>query len=679
MSRTGTFVVTIVMSLAIASPGIARAALVCGDFNNDKAISAADALGTLRTAVELEDCQRAVCDWTGDDLVTSRDALFILRASVGTEDDPRCPVAGCNGPECEPTCPARSVDCCDVTTCSGNGACSVEEGVAVCDCDEGWVGAACNAPAERYPFAEDPVKEPPVWKKVGDVLVRPPSYAEQMRFDLLPGTFFVANDLLRGHIGGGKTETTVPFVFPDGQLERFDVEIKDEYTSEVRVIERRANGSQVEITNRFPDVTVYRSLYESDGSVRGVMQILALDDGSFVSRGIARHDSNLPNHEGAFRTRVAPLDPAFELDDIRPDEGTIDGSTLLITEAFFANTHQAGLLDDCNGLAICSDLCADMGVDQGDPGPACPAPPDPCEHVSPCGEGHGPGDPIFLHHCNDDVDNDDDELVDGDDPQCDHSPTCEPGGDIPAHVHHWEAGMDFGIFADVLWCTYHKSTWQAELLDRGYHAETPFHKNTGDADYDKLYKWGNVFFNTHEKLARLKVYGCWVLDSTDEAEECADDLAACGPFSSGTHTYPYHFGRDAEGFWKGLKVDVWHARGIGMNQPLTAAQALTKALVGASEAESIPGFASVVGTNVSGDPDTTPHELGHSANLDHCDVRLVNDLWTLEGNALQTNSCPSGEFGSHQQARWSDEGGKKLYDCFSDGCAFPRFGDADPD
>lgn len=673
----------IVLATAIVvanlEPRTALADLVCGDFNDDATVSAPDALGVLRTAVKLEECQRAVCDWSGDGLISSRDALLILREAVGVGDDPNCPVGGCNGPECKPTCPAKAVDCCDVTTCSGNGECSIDEGVAVCDCRDGWVGAACNAPAARYPFAEKPTKEPPVWTKVGDVLVRPPSYDEQMRFDLMPGTFFVANDLLREHIAGGKTETSMPFVFPDGQLDRFDLEIKDAYRSDVRVIERRAVGDDVVIDDFVPEVKIYRSLYETDGSVRSVMQILALDDGSFVARGIARHDSNLPNHGGPFRTRVAPFSAPEELDDIAPDEGEIDDSSLLITEAFFANTHQAGLLDDCNGQSICSDLCADMGVDIGDPGPTCPPPPDPCEHVSPCGEGHHPGDPVVIHHCNDGQDNDDDDFVDGADPQCDHTPFCEPGDGKPEHVHLWEAGMDFGIFGDVLWCTFNKNTWKADLLDRGWYTETPFHKNTGNADFDALYKWGNAFYDPYEKLARLNVMGCWVLDSTAEAEACADDLSECGPFASGTHTYPYHFGRDAVGFWHGVKVDVWHARGLGMNQPLTAAQALTKNLIGAPEAESIPGFASVVGTNVSGDLDTMAHELGHTANLTHCDVRQVNGLWTLEGNALQTNNCGPGEFGSHEQARWSSVGGGKLYDCLSSGCAPWRFGDPDPD
>jgi hypothetical protein len=672
-----TLVAATVLACSLAGTGTAGAALICGDYNGDSSVTAPDALGTLRTAVKLETCQRALCDFTGDNVITTRDALAILKTSVGTGPEPMCPVAGCNGPECKPTCASKEVACCDDWTCSGNGECAIEEDAAVCECKEGWVGATCNAPAALYPFASKPSKDPPAWTQVGDLLVRPPSYGEQMRYDLRPGTFFVANAKLIAEVEGGKPATTVPFVFPDGQVEQFDLEIKASYDSDVRLVERRTAGSFAQVDTRFPKVVVYRSLYETDGSVRSVMQILAVEDGGFVSRGITRHDSNMPDHEGVYSTKVSPLSTNVELDDIVPVNGTIDDSTMLITEAFFSNSHQAELFDDCDGLSICSDLCADTGLDQGDPGPACPAPPDPCEHVSPCGDGHGPGDPILLHHCNDGDDNDNDGFVDGADPQCDHSPACEPGGSIPAHVHQWEAGMDFAIFADVLWCTYRGDNWPSDLLDLGYVAESPFHKGTGNSDYDTLYKWGNPFFSIHEKLARLKTIGCWVMDSIPESEECADDLAQCGPFSAGAHTYPYHYGRDAAGFWDGVKADTWHARGIGMNEPLTAAQALTKSLNGASEAEFIPGFASVVGTNVNGQ-DANPHELGHSANLTHCDVRLVNGLWTLEGNSLQNDNCGPGEFGPSQQMRWSHVSGMKLYNCFSDGCAIPRFGEAAP-
>ena len=74
-----------------------------------------------------------------------------------------------------------------------------------------------------------------------------------------------------------------------------------------------------------------------------------------------------------------------------------------------------------------------------------------------------------------------------------------------------------------------------------------------------------------------------------------------------------------------------------------------------------------------------PHELGHNSGTTHCDVRYVNGQWTLEGNGLQVSDCPpDGEYGTHQQDRWSSAGAGELYDCFTDGCATPRFGDPNP-
>lgn len=477
MSIAGRILVGIAVGLGAAPP--AAAAVLCGDFNNDESISAPDALGALRAAVRLVECQRAVCDFSGDNRITSTDAQSILRTAVGTGPEPKCPAAGCNGPECHPTCAADEPDCCDDTTCSGNGECQVEEGIAVCTCKEGWVGATCNAEADRYPFAEEPDRDPPVWTTIGDVLVRPASYGEQMRHDLRPGTFFIANAKLRAQVEDGDEEAFVPFVFPDGQLDGYPLELKDKSVSDVLLVERRVVEESAKVTTRNPEVTIYRSLYETDGSIRSLIQVLAVDEGGFVVRGLARHESNFPNHSGVFGVGVRPVRPTMELDDILPVNGTIDESTLLVTEAFFANSHQAGLFDDCDGLAICSDLCADVGLDQGDPGPACPPPPDPCEHVSPCGEGHGGGEPPATHHCNDGEDNDGDELVDGFDPQCGHYPTCQPGGDIPFHVHRFEAGADFGMFGDVLWCTKKGTDWPSDLLDRGYYTETPYHKDTG--------------------------------------------------------------------------------------------------------------------------------------------------------------------------------------------------------
>lgn len=651
---------------------------LCGDFNRSETITSADALGTLRCAVGVIRCRLDVCDFNGDSKVTSRDALAVLRTAVGTGPEPQCPLLVCNGPDCHPTCPIDALDCCDEATCSGQGTCTVEEGLAVCACDEGWVGVACNAPADRYPFATDPGKDPPVWSPNGDLWVRPPSFREQRRYGLRPGTFFIANSKLVDDVTAGEKETTMPLAFPDGQLDRFDMEIKDSYTSEVRLVERRSMGSFADIVNRFPEVTIYRSLYETDGSVRSVMQILAVENGGFVSRGLARHESNMPGMTGVFGVSVSPVSSTMQLDEIAPESGEIDDSTLLISEAYTVNPTQAGLFDNCNGLALCTDLCADTGLEQGDPGPACPPPPDPCQHVSPCGDGHGPGNPTISHHCNDGVDNDGDGLTDSSDPQCNHYPTCQPGGDIPVHGHFFEAGADFGMFGDVVWCTKKGDNWPSVILDRGYLSETPFHKNTGNAPYDSYYKWGKMFYDSHKKLVRLKVMGCWRLPSEQEAADCSDDLADCGPFASGPHTYPYRFGRFAEGMWDGLKVDVWHARSIGMTDPLNLAHTVAGNLIGNSEAESIPGFASVAGSNVN-TADASPHEIGHTLNLTHCDVRKVGNDWTMMGNSQSVQTCPPGDYGSHTIVRFSDASGQKLRDCFADGCLrTPQFGDPTP-
>ncbi|MFN2427197.1 MAG: hypothetical protein ABR587_12205 [Candidatus Binatia bacterium] len=682
----GKLMLAFAIGFSLAYPGMAAAGIIvppqlgpkCGDYTRDESITATDALGALRAAVGVIECRIDICDYNGDDEITASDALAILRTAVGNGPTAKCPVLVCNGPACKPTCADDELDCCDVTTCSGNGKCAVEDDVAVCTCDEGWVGATCNAPAELYPFATEPSREPPVWTGAGNLFVRPPSYGEQMRHDLRPGTFFIANSALIADVTAGEPDTVMPLVFPDGEIGRYNLDLKAEFTSDVRLIERRSEEGAAKIVNRFPQVKIYRSLFESDRSLRSVMQVLAVDEGGLVSRGLASHESNMPNNTGLFSMTVTPVGPAMRLDDIEAVGVGVDDSTLLISEAFFANAHQAELFDDCGGQPFCSELCADTGLDVGDPGPACPSPPDPCEHSSPCGDGHGSGEPPATHQCNDGDDNDGDELVDGFDPECDHTPFCEPGGDIPQHFHTFEAGSDFGLFGDVRWCTKKGDSWPAFLLDRGYYTETPYHTNTGFPAYDNLFKWGDAFYSIHEKLVRLRTIGCWRLPTEEEAEDCSDNLADCGPFAAGAHTYPYRFGRDAEGMWDGLKVDVWHARSVGMDDPLNNAQTLAGTLIGNSEAESIPGFASVVGNNVNGQ-DANPHELGHTLNLTHCDARKVGNLWTLMGNSTQVQTCPPGEWGNAQLNQFSNASGEKLFNCFLNGCLRdPNFGDPTP-
>ena len=64
---------------------------LCGDFNGSGSISAVDALGALRTAVQSAVCALAVCDYNGNGLVTAGDALAILKVAVGIPVTPNCP------------------------------------------------------------------------------------------------------------------------------------------------------------------------------------------------------------------------------------------------------------------------------------------------------------------------------------------------------------------------------------------------------------------------------------------------------------------------------------------------------------------------------------------------------------------------------------------------------------
>jgi hypothetical protein len=66
-------------------------AAVCGDVTGDGALSATDALGVLRAAVDLFVCALEVCDFDGSGTVTASDALAVLRAAVGLEAEPACP------------------------------------------------------------------------------------------------------------------------------------------------------------------------------------------------------------------------------------------------------------------------------------------------------------------------------------------------------------------------------------------------------------------------------------------------------------------------------------------------------------------------------------------------------------------------------------------------------------
>jgi hypothetical protein len=63
----------------------------CGDFNEDGAISATDALGALNFSVGIGDCPVCVCDVDSSGSTTATDALRILRGAVGLPEVFDCP------------------------------------------------------------------------------------------------------------------------------------------------------------------------------------------------------------------------------------------------------------------------------------------------------------------------------------------------------------------------------------------------------------------------------------------------------------------------------------------------------------------------------------------------------------------------------------------------------------
>lgn len=66
---------------------------LCGDINDDGALTAGDALGVLKAGVGLTKCEVWICDYNGSGTVSAADALAILGAVVGAGSSGLCPAA----------------------------------------------------------------------------------------------------------------------------------------------------------------------------------------------------------------------------------------------------------------------------------------------------------------------------------------------------------------------------------------------------------------------------------------------------------------------------------------------------------------------------------------------------------------------------------------------------------
>lgn len=85
-------VVTTTTTTASSTSTSTMPSYLCGDANDDKSVTAADALIALRRSVGTAKCVPERCDYNGNGEVQSSDALLILKVAVGQVVEPKCPV-----------------------------------------------------------------------------------------------------------------------------------------------------------------------------------------------------------------------------------------------------------------------------------------------------------------------------------------------------------------------------------------------------------------------------------------------------------------------------------------------------------------------------------------------------------------------------------------------------------
>jgi hypothetical protein len=67
----------------LQGPTCSPPAVLCGDANSDKSITATDALITLGAAIGIGSCELCVCDINRSGAITASDALAVLNSAVG--------------------------------------------------------------------------------------------------------------------------------------------------------------------------------------------------------------------------------------------------------------------------------------------------------------------------------------------------------------------------------------------------------------------------------------------------------------------------------------------------------------------------------------------------------------------------------------------------------------------
>lgn len=239
--------------------------------------------------------------------------------------------------------------------------------------------------------------------------------------------------------------------------------------------------------------------------------------------------------------------------------------------------------------------------------------------------------PTAPNHCSDNTDNDNDGTNNSGDEECKDRPDWGDDNHPGFPSRKWESGKSMVLMGEGRFCTQYAGNWIQRLTRVGWDSEALVN---GARSFTGL--------SGDEMALRYLAGGCWVFESLDAANECADGQGCPGG-------YPYeNAGSTASSYYNNVWDDVHHGMFHGLNDAVHVAQTIywggTQAqnsrpmncsalegsgCCGASVYPAPAGSqgASVVqyeistgGCNAAHAPVTSAHEFGHNAGLDHDDA-----------------------------------------------------------
>lgn len=444
-----------------------------------------------------------------------------------------------------------------------------------------------------------------------------------------PGTFLVEGQPLMKAATAGAAKATVLVPLSDQRARKVEMDLRQR-TAGLTFIERRFTPRGLEAKSKRPVLFEYVTAgldLRRPRPVRGAwLGLLSGDDGGVYGYGLL----------DGMEVAVDAPNPGWFVDALTaPGGGAVAPASLVKVSLLSIGPFGTAQFSQCSSDVVftCEWLCAEI------PGLPC----DDNPHLDP-----------VVHHCHDDVSNDDDNHIDTGDEDCVHHPDPFNGNEElenatwgcdqhpGLHVHRWESGKSFALFGEGRFCTQYgggledgpgEGNWIQRLTRVGWDAEA------------FLGQVGQVAFGGGEGQMRYVAGGCWVFSSPDAADACADNENDCDVADAGAYPYAGQ-GDSAAGHYNRVWQDVEHAMFHGLDDPLHLAQVV---FFGGSDGQPHPLACSAeegtgcCGAALVGNPPpdfsdlsadqrgasviqygncsaphlTSSHEFGHSLGLDH--------------------------------------------------------------